>query len=703
MAQTKKTPTRRKRVTKRTSASKKTGKTEATDGAVAVEESPPAVVVTVDAPEVLDIAEQIADVAEQIEAPEALHDERPPAEPGEPAQEPSDAAQEEAAEAAVAPHRRRRGRRGGRKRSRARHAAEAAAAEAATAVTQARAGTTEKTEARPESGDGRARAPVSARAPASKQAPARERAKAPEAAAKRAGGAERLMLINSAEGDECRIAVVNKRKLEELFVERRDGASYVGNIYKAVVTNVEPSIQAAFIDFGQGKDGGKNGFLHISDLQPQYFADRRSEPENVGKKTPRKDRPPIQRCLRRGQEIIVQVIKEGIGTKGPTLTTYISLPGRYLVMMPGMSRIGVSRKIEEDESRRQMRDVLSQLDLPKGMGFILRTAGLGRPKRDLQRDLRYLMRLWESVAKRIKSVPAPALLYQESDLVIRTIRDVYGPEVDRIIVDDDGTLKKVREFLGIANPRARGVVALDTGPTPLFHKYGIEHEIQRLHAKVVPLPSGGSIIIESTEALVAIDVNSGRYREHDNAENTALKTNLEAAEEIARQLRLRDLGGLIICDFIDMRLDRNIRSVERKLRDSLKAHKERAKTLRMSQFGIIEMTRQRSGPSIKRNAYRDCPTCSGSGSVKTPASQTLDVLRLIRSLTHRGSLATLEIRVHPEVAHILQNRHRATLNAIEAETGCRVLIDARGSLGPDQIEFETRDAQGRLVALDAQM
>lgn len=687
MAQTKKkTTTTRKRVTKRAPASRKS---DIADTATAVVDDAPPSVVTVDAPEVLEMAERIADVAEHIEAPETLRDEPLPGAPSELEVEHAEATGPDDAEAPPAgPQKRRRGRRGGRKRSRARQAAAEAAEASAAAPPGDRRPATPTRDSKAD--DRRDRAPSPA-------------AKSPAAPPpKPAAAGERLMLINVAEGEECRIAVVHNRKLEELFVERRDGASYVGNIYKAVVANVEPSIQAAFIDFGRGRDGGKNGFLHISDLQPQYFADRRGEPENVGKKTPRKDRPPIQKCLRRGQEIIVQVIKEGIGTKGPTLTTYISLPGRYLVMMPGMSRIGVSRKIEEDDSRRQMRDVLSELDLPKGMGFILRTAGLGKPKRDLQRDLRYLSRLWESVAKRIKNVPAPALLYQESDLVIRTIRDVYGPEIARIIVDDEGTLKKVREFLGIANPRARGVVALDAGPTPLFHKYGIEHEIQKLHAKVVPLPSGGSIVIESTEALVAIDVNSGRYREHDNAENTALKTNMEAAEEIARQLRLRDLGGLIICDFIDMRLDRNIRAVERKLRDALKAHKERAKTLRMSQFGIIEMTRQRSGPSIKRNTYQDCPTCAGSGSVKTPASQTLEVLRLVRSLTNRGSLSTLEIRVHPEVAHLLQNRHRATLHTLESDTGCRVLIDARGSFGPDQIEFETRDAQGRLVALDAE-
>lgn len=504
---------------------------------------------------------------------------------------------------------------------------------------------------------------------------------------------DRVMLINVAEGEECRIAILHQNRLEELFMERASSGSHVGNIYKGRVTNVEPSIQAAFVDFGLPK----NGFLHISDLQPQYFPDGKGQLEEVGRKTPRRDRPPIQKCLRRGQEVIVQIIKEGIGTKGPTLTTYISIPGRYLVMMPGMNRLGVSRKIEDEDERRKMRAILDELELPRDMGFILRTAGLNKTKRDLQRDQMYLQRLWKVVANRIKTERAPCELYQESDLVIRTIRDIYSSDFGRIIVDDQGTADKVTDFLSIAMPRTSAPVEVYKGTVPLFHKYGIEAEIERINARHVPLPSGGSLVIDSTEALVAIDVNSGRYRDLDDAEETAYRINIEAAEEIARQLRLRDLGGLILCDFIDMRLEKHRRGVERALREALKKHKERAKCLRMSQFGIIEMTRQRMRPSIKRSIYQDCPHCRGSGLVKTPESMTLDLMRLLRLAIHHDQVEAVEVRVSPSVAFQLQNRKRSAIHAVEQETHCRVVVRADDNLGLDQYLFECLDRRGGTV------
>lgn len=498
------------------------------------------------------------------------------------------------------------------------------------------------------------------------------------------------MLINVAEGDECRIAVMHQNRLEELFIERASSESHVGNIYKGRVVNVEPSIQAAFIDFGLPK----NGFLHISDLQPQYFPDHHGRLEEVGRKTPRRDRPPIQKCLRRGQEVIVQIIKEGIGTKGPTLTTYIAIPGRFLVMMPGMNRLGVSRKIEDEEIRRKMRQLLGELELPKDMGFILRTAGLDKTKRELQKDQMYLQRLWKVVANRIKNERAPCELYQESDLVIRTIRDIYSSEFSKILVDEPETAEKVRDFLSIVMPRASAPVDLYDKPEPLFHKYGIEKEIERINARHVPLPSGGSLIIDSTEALVAIDVNSGRYRDLDDAEETAYRINIEAAEEIARQLLLRDLGGLILCDFIDMRMEKHRRGVERALREALKKHKERAKCLRMSQFGIIEMTRQRTRPSIKRSIYQDCPHCRGSGLVKNPESMTLDIMRLLRVATNHSQVETVEVRVSPQVAFQLSNRKRAALNQMEQQTKRRIVIRADSNMGLDQYQFECLDQRG---------
>ncbi|MFH0980580.1 MAG: Rne/Rng family ribonuclease [Planctomycetota bacterium] len=511
------------------------------------------------------------------------------------------------------------------------------------------------------------------------------------------------MIINVVAGEECRVAILEEGRLEELHLERQSAESHVGNIYKGRVTNVEPSIQAAFVDFGLSK----NGFLHISDVQPKYFPNGPDRPagkpvplENVGKKVPRRDRPSIHKCFRRGQEVIVQITKEGVGTKGPTLTTYLSIPGRYLVMMPGMSRLGVSRKIEDEEARTQMRNVLHELVLPEGIGFILRTAGLDRTKRDLQRDLNYLNRLWKIVEDRMRETRVPAELYQESDLVIRTIRDLYTPDFDRIVMDHRPTAQKASEFMQIAMPRAHDVIELYEGTEPIFHKYGIEAEIERINSRHVPLSSGGSIVIESTEAMVTIDVNSGRFRSLDDAEETAFQINLEAAKEIARQLRLRDLGGLVVCDFIDLRLDRHKRAVERTLRDELKKHKERARILRMSQFGLIEMTRQRQRPSIKRSIYADCRHCRGTGVVKTLETMVLEVIRVLQLAAHKSGVAQVALSVSPEVAVAVLNQRRAVLHKLEQETGTTVVVTADPAFGIDQLAPEFRDDRGRIISVD---
>lgn len=501
------------------------------------------------------------------------------------------------------------------------------------------------------------------------------------------------MIINVSAGEECRIAILEDGRLEELHLERQSAESHVGNIYKGRVTNVEPSIQAAFVDFGLTK----NGFLHISDVQPRYFPNGKNETESVGKKVPRRDRPPIHKCFRRGQEVIVQITKEGVGTKGPTLTTYLSIPGRYLVMMPGMNHLGVSRKIEDDDARHKMRAVLNELTLLPGMGFILRTAGMDRTKRELQRDLNYLKRLWKIVEDRIRQTRAPAELYQESDLVIRTIRDLYTPEFTRIAIDHDPTARKAREFMQIAMPRSPSAIEVYDGPDPIFHKYGIEAEIERINARHVPLPSGGSIVIDSTEAMVAIDVNSGKFRSLDDAEETAFQINLEAAAEIARQLRLRDLGGLVVCDFIDMRADRHKRAVERKLRDELKRHKERARILRMSQFGLIEMTRQRQRSSIKRSIYADCPHCRGTGVVKTLETMVLEVVRVLQVAANKPDVATITLTVSPEVAGAVLNQRRQVLYQLEQGTGTNVIVKGDPAFGIDQMAQEFRDDRGRII------
>jgi ribonuclease E len=504
------------------------------------------------------------------------------------------------------------------------------------------------------------------------------------------------MLINVSQGEECRIALVEDARLEELYVERASATSHVGNIYKGRVSNVEPSIQAAFIDFGLGR----NGFLHISDLMPSYFGRAGSDmQESVGRKISRRDRPPIQRCLRRGDEIIVQIIKEGIGTKGPTLTTYLSIPGRILVMMPGMAKMGVSRKIEDDEERRRLRQILDSLKPPKDVGFIIRTAGVARSKTDIQRDLTYLTRLWTIFVKKRDSGPGPMELYAEGDLVTRSVRDVFTSDIDSIVVDDKDVAKQVKEVIKLANPRTKNKVELYEGPVPLFHKYGIEREIELMYSRHVPLPSGGSLVIDSTEAVVAIDVNSGKFRDHADAETTAFKTDMEAADEIPRQLRLRDLGGVIICDFIDLRFERHRRELENRLHLNFQKDRAKTKVLRMSQFGIIEITRQRMRPSLKRSIYFDCPFCHGAGLVKTPESMSLDVMRRLAISMNDLKVDHVEMTVCPDVAFYLQNRKRAQIVKLEDQFNKKVVIRSDTTVALDEARIELFDAHNSHVYL----
>ena len=504
------------------------------------------------------------------------------------------------------------------------------------------------------------------------------------------------MLINISQGEECRIALVEDGRLEELYMERTSATSHVGNIYKGYVTNVEPSIQAAFIDFGLGR----NGFLHISDLMPSYFGRAGSDmQETVGRKISRRDRPPIQRCLRRGDEIIVQIIKEGIGTKGPTLTTYLSIPGRILVMMPGMTKMGVSRKIEDDDERRRLRHILDSLKPPKDVGFIIRTAGVGKSKTEIQRDLTYLTRLWMNFVKKRDSGKTPTELYTEGDLVTRSVRDVFTSDIDRIVVDDEEVAKRVKEVIKLANPRTKNKVDLYDGPVPLFHEYGIEREIELMYSRHVPLPSGGSLVIDSTEAIVAIDVNSGKFREHADAETTAFKTDMEAADEIPRQLRLRDLGGVIICDFIDLRFERHRRELGERLHQNFQKDRAKTKVLPMSQFGIIELTRQRMRPSLKRSIYFDCPHCRGAGVVKTPESMSLDVMRRLAIAMNDLKVVRVEMTVCPEVAFYLQNKKRAQIVNLERHFNKRVSIRSDTTVALDEAKLDLFDARDVRVYL----
>src|SRR4030042_375182 len=410
----------------------------------------------------------------------------------------------------------------------------------------------------------------------------------------------REMLINVAESEECRVAIVENGYLEELYVERTSLSRHVGNIYKGRVVNVESGIQAAFIDCGTGK----NGFLHISALPPRYFSEAGSDfTENVGRRKSLRERLPIQNCLHKGQELVVQVTKEGINTKGPTLSTYLAMPGKFLVMMPWMRKLGISHKIEDDNERTRLRQILNESRPPKDMGFIIRTAGQGCSKRDIQNDLKYLKRLWSAIEKRIETEKAPGGIYQESDLVTRTLRDVLNSKIDKIVCDSENVVRKINDFLSIATPRLKQNVIYYDSKVPLFHKYRIEDEIAKIQSRTVALKGGGSIVVEQTEALVGIDGNSGRYRKGQGAEQTAYKTNMEAAGEITRQLRLRDLGGLIICDFIDMVRERHRRDVEKAFRNSVRTDRARSRILRISRFGVVEMTRQRMRPSLQSTTY----------------------------------------------------------------------------------------------------
>ena len=506
----------------------------------------------------------------------------------------------------------------------------------------------------------------------------------------------REMLINVAESEECRVAVVEGGSLEELYVERASLGSHVGNVYKARVANIEAGIQAAFIDFGIGR----NGFLHVSDLHPRYLSGAAGgRSDNIGRRRSLKERPLIQDCLRKGQELVVQVTKEGVKTKGPTLSTYLALPGKYLVMMPWMQKHGVSHKIEDMDERKRLRQILAQSKPPKGTGFIIRTAGQGCSKRDIQNDLKYLKRLWAAIEKRIETEKAPGELYQESDLVIRTIRDVFNSKISKIICDSENVVHKIKDFLAIATPRLKRRATYYDSKVPLFHKYRIEGEIDKVQSREVGLKGGGSIVIEQTEAMVSIDVNSGRHRKPKSAEQTAYETNMEAAVEIARQLRLRDMGGLIICDFIDMRSEKHRRDVEKVFRTAVKTDRARSRMLRMSRFGVIELTRQRVRPSLQSSTYLACPHCAGTGFVKSHESLAIEVIRLLNLSASKKQIKKIELFVSPEVADYLQNEKRTAIAQIEQLSENRVTIHSAPEYTGEKHELLCYNERGSIVKL----
>lgn len=509
--------------------------------------------------------------------------------------------------------------------------------------------------------------------------------------------AKTRMVINYVPGEECRVALVENGCLEEFHAERANAVTFVGNIHIGRVVNVEAGIQAAFVDFGHES----NGFLHVSDLHPRYFrGEDREDTELIGKKTPRRERPPIQQCLKRGQEVIVQVLKEGISTKGPTLTSYLSIPGRYLVMLPDMDKVGVSRKVEDEEQRTAMKKVLEGVELPEGFGFIVRTAGIDKNKTEIKRDLAYLQRLWKDIERRRSQASGPGLLYAESDLLMRALRDYWTSDVDEIVIDDPGACRRAARFMKIVSPRSSTKLLHYDRATPIFHAFGLEEQIRLMHEREVPLPSGGSLIIDETEALVAIDVNSGKMRRHGDAETTAFKTNLEAVDEISRQLKLRDLGGLILCDLIDMMKRSNRRDIENRFRDRLKKDRAATKVLPISQFGIAEMTRQRMRGSLRSTHYTKCPMCEGKGLLRRPGSAAADALRELAMLLDMHKVQKVELVVSPRLAGELLSNRRQSLTRIEFRAKKKVDVRVSEDVPVDRVIFYAYDENGADLALD---
>ncbi|MDJ0683620.1 MAG: Rne/Rng family ribonuclease [Alphaproteobacteria bacterium] len=526
----------------------------------------------------------------------------------------------------------------------------------------------------------------------------------------------RRMLIDATHPEETRVVAVSGNRLEEFDYETATKLQLKGNIYLAKVTRVEPSLQAAFVDYG----GNRHGFLAFSEIHPDYYripvADREDlveedsgdDDENGDAETPveelggdegaeeaveeaQKRRPrlrrhyKIQEVIKRRQVLLVQVIKEERGSKGAALTTYLSLAGRYCVLMPNTSRGGgVSRKIANPQDRKRLKAVMSDLGVPDGMAVILRTAGQERSKAEIKRDYEYIMRMWDGIRSKTLESMAPALIHEEANLIRRSIRDLYSKDIDEIFVAGDEAYRIAKDFMKAMIPsHAKKVQRYkDEGGVPLFQRYQVEAQLTQIYDPVVQLRSGGSIVMHQTEALVAIDVNSGRATRERHIEETALKTNLEAAEEIARQLRLRDMAGLVVIDFIDMEENRNDQAVERRLKEALRRDRARIQVGRISPFGLMEMSRQRLRPSLLEAMTQPCHTCGGIGYIPSTESAALQVLRAVEEEGLRKRSKQINVKAPPSVALYLFNHKRATLAEMEQNSGFRVMLETDEALIP---------------------
>ncbi|WP_305044780.1 Rne/Rng family ribonuclease [Geoalkalibacter sp.] len=481
----------------------------------------------------------------------------------------------------------------------------------------------------------------------------------------------RKMLINATHPEEHRVAIVEDGFLTELDIEITGKEQTRGNVYKALVVRVESGLQAAFVDYG----AERLGFLQMGEIHPALFP--KSDING-------RSRARINEILRPGQEILVQVLKEERGTKGAALTTFLSLPGRYMVLMPESPTKGVSRKIEEEAERKKLKKAMAELDLPEDMGYIVRTAGIGKTPEELRRDFDNLVKIYRGIEERSRQLKAPSLVFRESNLIIRCIRDYFTEDTEEVLVDDPAVFEEAREFFRMLMPDKLRLVKLHQERRPIFSRYQIEEQIETMAHNKVLLPSGGSIVLDATEALVAIDVNSGKMAGEQGIEATASKTNLEAAVEIARQLRLRDLAGLIVIDFIDMRDRKHIKAVEKTLRDALQKDKARVTVGRISQFGLLEMSRQRLKPMLAAASYLECPHCQGRGRIKSAEAQGVAFLRRIQTAVAKGQILQAEGFVPLDVADFLLNHKREELVAMEQKYDMKIILHGRAGLLPHQ-------------------
>ena len=483
------------------------------------------------------------------------------------------------------------------------------------------------------------------------------------------------MLINATHEEELRVAIVDGQRLNDLDIEHKSKEQKKSNIYKAKITRVEPSLEAVFVDYG----ADRHGFLPFKEIAREFL--KESGNGDNGK-------PKVKESIREGQEIVIQIEKEERGNKGAALTTFVSLAGRFLVLMPNNPRAGgVSRRIEGDD-RAELKAAMAELNIPEGMGIIIRTAGVGRTAEELQWDLDYQVAIWEAIQSAAASAPAPFLIYQESNIIVRALRDYFRGDIGEILVDEQSTFDQARDFIRMYMPQNENKLKLHTDDIPLFNRYQIESQIESAFQREVRLQSGGALVIDHTEALVSIDINSARATKGSDIEDTATNTNLEAADEVARQLRLRDLGGLVVIDFIDMLSNRNQRAVENRLRDALKADRARVQVGKISRFGLLEMSRQRLRPSLGESSEIVCPRCQGHGTVRGIESTALSILRLLEEEALKDNTGRVVAEVPVDVATYLLNEKRSSINEIESRNKVAIIIVANPALDTPNYTIE---------------